>query len=151
MCVCVCVCACVCRLIHDKGFSDKEKAQYRHVVRANLANSMLRVLLAMTDAGQDFSDPNMAVSQLPFSPSTPHTQLTLEKTIIPSLPPGLDLATFQSRVRRSYQRAIPTLTRCPFHPRVTAVARKRPRSFCQKCRWQVTAIHAYTFDPTRSE
>ena len=31
-----------------------------------------------------------------------------------------------------------TLIRCSFHPRVTAVARKRPRSFCQKCRWQVT-------------
>ena len=30
-----------------------------------------------------------------------------------------------------------TLIRCPFHPRVTAVARERPRSFCQKCRWQV--------------
>ena len=27
--------------------------------------------------------------------------------------------------------------RYPFHPRVTAVARKRSRSFCQKCRWQV--------------
>ena len=32
----------------------------------------------------------------------------------------------------------------PFHPRVTAVARKRPQSFRQKCRWQVTAKHAYT-------
>ena len=32
----------------------------------------------------------------------------------------------------------------PFHPRVTAVARKKSRSFCQKCRWQVTAKHAYT-------
>ena len=32
----------------------------------------------------------------------------------------------------------------PFHPRVTAVARKRSRPFCQKCRWQVTAKHAYT-------
>ena len=32
----------------------------------------------------------------------------------------------------------------PFHPRVTAVARKRPRSFCQKCRWQVTAKYACT-------
>ena len=31
-----------------------------------------------------------------------------------------------------------TPSRCPFHPRVTAVARKRPQSFCQKCRWQVT-------------
>ena len=28
--------------------------------------------------------------------------------------------------------------------RVTAVARKRSRSYCQKCRWQVTAKHAYT-------
>ena len=36
------------------------------------------------------------------------------------------------------------LFRYPFHPRVTAVARKRPRSLCQKRRWQVTAKHAYT-------
>ena len=36
-------------------------------------------------------------------------------------------------------------------PRVTAVARKKPRSFCQKCRWQVTPKHAYTIDPTKSE
>ena len=40
---------------------------------------------------------------------------------------------------------------CPFQPRVTAVVRKIPRSFCQKCRWQVTPKHAYTFDPTKSE
>ena len=44
-----------------------------------------------------------------------------------------------------------TLIQCPFHPRVTAVARKRPRSFCQKCRWQVSPKHAYTLDPTKSE
>ena len=31
----------------------------------------------------------------------------------------------------------------PFHPCVTTVACKRSRSFCQKCRWQVTAKHAY--------
>ena len=36
------------------------------------------------------------------------------------------------------------LFRYPFHPRVTAVARKRSRSFCQKRGWQVTAKHAYT-------
>ena len=29
-------------------------------------------------------------------------------------------------------------------PRVTAVAHKRSQSFCQKCRWQVTAKHAHT-------
>ena len=41
--------------------------------------------------------------------------------------------------------------RCPFHPRVTAVARKRLGSFCQNCRWQVAPKHAYTLDPTNSE
>ena len=34
---------------------------------------------------------------------------------------------------------------------VTAVAHKRPRPFCQKCRWQVTPKHAYTLDPLKSE
>ena len=31
------------------------------------------------------------------------------------------------------------LFRYLFHPRVTAVARKRSQPFCQKCRWQFTA------------
>ena len=44
-----------------------------------------------------------------------------------------------------------TLIRCPFQPRVTAVARKRPQSLCQKCRWQFTPKHAYALDPTKSE
>ena len=44
-----------------------------------------------------------------------------------------------------------SLNRCPFHPRVTAVARKRPRSFCKRCKWQVIPKHAYTLDPTKSE
>ena len=44
-----------------------------------------------------------------------------------------------------------TLIRCPFEPCVTAVARKRPWSSCQKCRWKVTLKHAYTFDPTKLE
>ena len=30
----------------------------------------------------------------------------------------------------------------PFHPCVSTVAHKRSQSFCQKCRWQVTAEHA---------
>ena len=46
---------------------------------------------------------------------------------------------------------MPSLTRCPFHRRVTAVARKTPRSLCQKCRGQVTPKHAYTLDPSKSE
>ena len=36
------------------------------------------------------------------------------------------------------------LFRYLFHPHVTAVACKRPRSFCQMCRGQVTAKHSYT-------
>ena len=36
------------------------------------------------------------------------------------------------------------LVRYLFHPCVTAVAHKRSWSFCQKCRWQVTAKHTYT-------
>ena len=32
----------------------------------------------------------------------------------------------------------------PFQPRVTAVACQRSWSFCEKCRWQVTAKHTYT-------
>ena len=43
-----------------------------------------------------------------------------------------------------------TFIRYQFHPRVTAVARKRPRSFCQKCRWQVAPKHAYTLYPAHS-
>ena len=31
------------------------------------------------------------------------------------------------------------------------VKKKKKRSFCQKCRWQVTPKHAHTFDPTKSE
>ena len=49
------------------------------------------------------------------------------------------------------QHCVLTLTRCPFHPCVTTVACKRPRSFCQKCKWQVTPKRAYTFDPTKLE
>ena len=43
----------------------------------------------------------------------------------------------------SRQRMCWLLFRYPFHPCVTAIARKRSRSFCQKCRWQVTAKHTY--------
>ena len=42
------------------------------------------------------------------------------------------------------QFSVLTLFQYPFHPHVTAVACKRSRSFCQKCRWQVITKHAYT-------
>ena len=44
-----------------------------------------------------------------------------------------------------------TLIQCPFHPCVTAVARKRLRSFRQKCRWKVTPKNAYNLDLKKSE
>ena len=44
-----------------------------------------------------------------------------------------------------------TLIWCLFHPPVTAVAHKRPQSFCQKCRWQVTRKYAYILDQTKLE
>ena len=49
------------------------------------------------------------------------------------------------------QLCVLTLIRCPFHPHITALACKRPRSFCQKCSWQVTSKHVYTLDPLKSE
>ena len=66
---------------------------------------------------------------------------------------GSKRCEFESRQERRENFLLQSLTlvRCPFHPRVTAVARKRPRPFCQKCRWQVTPKHAYTLDPTKSE
>ena len=44
-----------------------------------------------------------------------------------------------------------TLIRCPFHSRATAVARKRPRLFCQKYKWQDTRTHAHTLHLKKSE
>ena len=44
-----------------------------------------------------------------------------------------------------------TLIQCLSHSHVTAVACKRPRSFCQKCKWQITPKHTYTLDPTKLE
>ena len=41
--------------------------------------------------------------------------------------------------------------RSPFHPRVPSVARKRPRSFCQKLRWQITATQALSVAKRESE
>ena len=57
----------------------------------------------------------------------------------------------QENVLPQSQLCVLTLARCPLKFRVTAVVRKRSRSFCQKWRWQVTPIHAYTHDPTKSE
>ncbi len=73
--------------------------------------------------------------------------LSQQKWYLWQLPPMIDFVpTCIALVCHSWYRQcfavlpIPRLLfRYPFHPRVTAVARKRPRSFCQKCRWQVTA------------
>ena len=62
---------------------------------------------------------------------------------------------FESRQERrenfllQSQLCVLTRIRYSFQPRVTTVARKRPRSFCG--RRQATPKHAYTLDPTKSE
>ena len=64
---------------------------------------------------------------------------------------------FESRQERrenfllQSQLCVLTFIRCPLHPHTTAVACKRPRSFYQKWRWQVTPKYAYTHDPMKSE
>ena len=72
---------------------------------------------------------------------------------------GLVIERFRVRIpaRTAGEFSSPGLTLCAdsysvsVPPRVTAVARKRPRSFGEKCRWQFTPKHAYTLDPTKSE
>ena len=72
---------------------------------------------------------------------------TLDRKVASSNPGWSDGRIFFSRVNF----ACSLFIRCSFHPRVTAVVRKRLRLFCQKCRWQVTPKHAYTLDPTKLE
>ena len=72
---------------------------------------------------------------------------------------GLVIERLQVRIpaRAAGEISSPKLTLCAdsysmsVSPRVTAVARKRPRSFCQKCRSQVTPKHAHTLDSKKSE
>ena len=64
---------------------------------------------------------------------------------------GCKFESRQEKFLLQSQLCVLTLIRRPFQPRVTAVASKRSRSFCQKCRWQVTPKHAYTPDPSKSE
>ena len=64
---------------------------------------------------------------------------------------GCEFESWQEHFLLQSQLCVLTLIRCPFHPCVTAAACKRPQSFCQKCRWQITPKHAYTFDPTKLE
>ena len=48
---------------------------------------------------------------------------------------------------RFFFSTVPVFIRCPLHPHIIALARKRLRSFCRKCRLQVTHKHACTLDP----
>ena len=68
-----------------------------------------------------------------------------------SLERGCRFESQQENFLLQSQLCVLTLIRCLFHPLVNAVAYKRPQSFWQKCRWQVTPKHIYTLDPTKSE
>ena len=55
-----------------------------------------------------------------------------------SWPKGSEFKSWQKRQENFLllsQLCVLTLIQCPFHPHVTTVAHKRPRSFCQKRRW----------------
>ena len=62
---------------------------------------------------------------------------------IPAEPAGEFSSPESTLCADSYSVSVP--------PRVTAVARKRPRPFFQKCRRQVTPKHAHNLESTKSE
>ena len=66
--------------------------------------------------------------------------LTRDRKVSGSSPSRSGGILFFSRINILYS----FLFRYLFHPRVTAVARKRPGPCCQKFRWQVTVKHACT-------
>ena len=106
--------------------------------------------------------PGLGTQKLPIRFDTdicPHVQC--DGKMVPSIIPGLETQThnpfpsfipgpeteppassmsFFSRVNL----LCCLLFQYPFHPHVTTVACERSWSFCQKCRWQVTAKHANT-------
>ena len=85
-------------------------------------------------------------SSFPSRDSLSGEQRTRDRKLASSNPGRSGRRIFFSRVNfcaDSYSVSVPLY--------VTAMSRKRPRSFCQECRWQVTPKHAYTFDPTKSE
>ena len=83
-------------------------------------------------------------SQIQFLLSTRHTndRLMIQRLQIWYPAVAADLTFYVG----SYSVTIP-----PPPPPVTAVAHKRPQSFCHKCRWQVTPKHACTFDLINSQ
>ncbi|CAG5127676.1 unnamed protein product, partial [Candidula unifasciata] len=49
------------RMIHEKGFADKEKAVYREVVRQNVASAVMGVLTEMEENGVEFGTEELRV------------------------------------------------------------------------------------------
>ena len=70
----------------------------------------------------------------------------------PAAPAGARTLNLSITSPAFYQQAIPDpRLGVRSTPRVTVVARKRPQSFCRKCRWQVIPKHAYALKPKKSE
>ena len=86
---------------------------------------------------------NMGVGRTPNK--SQHTKLTLEKKFLPPLLPGFELATFRSRVRRSYQQAT-SVTRCstgnmwPYPPKRGILIVSMKFWFLQTCK-----EHSFSF------
>ena len=73
----------------------------------------------------------------------PEMRRSTSVPIIPMWPRMSDCSYFWTAMKWCNMRRSTCVPIMLMHYRVTAVARKRSRSFCQKCRWQVTAKHAY--------
>ena len=76
----------------------------RNLLRATAVTRGCSPLLRATVM---FHPPVTTVARKRYRNKSQHRELTLEKKILPPLLQGFELATFQSRVRRSNHRAIP--------------------------------------------
>ena len=122
-----------------------------------------RLLRKMTFKGSIQARTRFGVRFRLWIPTKPLAQVTLHREYLRHVNPNTATAQWLERRTRDWKVAGSNpcwnggiiffsrvhflcwlLFRYPIHPPVTTVARKKSRSFCQKCRWQVTAKHAYT-------
>ena len=125
---------------HSSSLSPTHRLAYTSVYLLIYRRACLATLYVLREVSKKYPRLGFGIAQLVER----HTRDPKFATASPGMSGG---RIFFSRVFvvvvDSYSMSVP--------PRVTAVASKTPRSFCQKCRWQVTPKHAYTLDPTKSK
>ena len=60
------------KIIHQNGFSDKERADYRHIIYKNLTESAQSIVLAMRKLGLVPEQPINRVRPIPVRSNSPH-------------------------------------------------------------------------------